>query len=708
MLHCFFKFQSKYVFLYLLNLTFLFYTELLGTPIGTGTLYVINVEDSEQEWCTNQNVRCENVESWMTEIRNQTLYKEKRKTNRATETNESLVVQYIVFGGYYNLPFANNEHRSIFKVGSSCHAGTGQLTWGMTAAQKCDLTLSFRKENDNPALVHFINYHGSYYHYTGHLNTCPLATASTTYEERSDDIIMDMFRNRYALHMSMVHPENVRFKYNILYECELFHGSQSFKIDNCTYNSLKKAVTSQADHIYNYKYNLIYNVEKLLREIMSGGKTGFITIVGGEEQQKKDATDYFGFCVQSYTPKLHEISQLTKQQLKHFKHLHTDEEVKTFLEKKQIGLTLNSCTFHSEETISTDYLKWLISNRGFWNFTVTHFLEYKFVTHSKAFLEPLLQERHSAKLRKDHVSAECLKLICNGSYGYNALESSNYNTCRLITATNLKRAQTSISAFLSLDRVQLIGIVEIKKKKTNKERRNEFEDNEAVEDNNEEDENGFDDDDDEEGKNFDFLYSVIVSGKHRPIKNSLPKAVSILSNSKTLFLDHIQTLLSCLDPRLAELCYIDTDSCIFSLTNPSLEDCLLKNKQEHFKKKNILVKNENCPESFHGKLKCEGTYLGGHFRTIKIYRLYSKKDFYTRCKGINRHQADHLPNKTFDHRDLGTNTLQRHALRPTAAGEMCIVHESRSLACPINLKRFVLADEIHTIPLSMAMAWTQK
>lgn len=668
-------------------------------------MYVINKEDGDEEWCTDRNGQHTNIESWMAEIKTLSLYKEKRKMNRSTETDESLVVQYIVYGGYYDLHISNNEQRSIYRVGSTCHSGTGQLTWGMTASQKCDLTLTFEKEKDNPALVHYINYHGSYFHYKGHFDTCPLATASTTYEERSEDLVMDQFRHRYAIHMSMVHPENVRFKYNILYECEFFHGSLNLKLNNCTYNSLKKAVTSQTDHIYSSRYNIIYNVEKLLRGIMDGSKTGFITIIGGEEKKKDDATDYFGFCVQSYTPKVHEISELTKDQLKHFKNLHTEDELKTFLEKKQIGLTLNSCTFHSEETISTDYLKWLISNRGFWNFTVTHFLEYKFVTHSKAFLEPLLQERHSAKLRRDHVSAECLKLICNGSYGYNALESSNYNSCRLITATNLKRNQTTIAGFLSLDRVQLIGIVETKKKNKAKKQTNEFEDLEAIEDENDEAEC---DENTDEIKNFDFLYSVIVSGKNRAINNSLPKAVSILSNSKTLFLDHIQTLLSSLDPRLAELCYIDTDSCIFSLTNPSLEECLLPNKKDAFEKKDILVKNEKCPQSFHGKLKCEGTYLGGHFRTIKIYRLYSKKDFYTRCKGINRYQADNLPNKTFDHRDLATSTLQRHALRPTAAGEMCIVHESRSLACPTNLKRFVLKDGIHTIPLSMAMTWTQK
>lgn len=127
-------------------------------------------------------------------------------------------------------------------------------------------------------------------------------------------------------------------------------------------------------------------------------------------------------------------------------------------------------------------------------------------------------------------------------------------------------------------------------------------------------------------------------------------------------------------------------------------------KKELFYRNDILA-DEKSITSFHGKLKCEGVYKGGRFRTIKIYRLYSDNDLYTRCKGVNRLQADNLPNCTFDNSNLSINTIERHALRPTAAGEMCIMHESRSLACPMNLKRYVMPDGVHTIPISLAIAW---
>jgi hypothetical protein len=75
---------------------------------------------------------------------------------------------------------------------------------------------------------------------------------------------------------------------------------------------------------------------------------------------------------------------------------------------------------------------------------------------------------------------------------------------------------------------------------------------------------------------------------------------------------------------------------------------------------------------------------------------------YTRCKGINRWAAEHLPDGTFDPRDesvLGESRRQavyRNALRPSRTGEIRLVSESRGLALPFNFKRWVCDDGIHT------------
>jgi len=207
---------------------------------------------------------------------------------------------------------------------------------------------------------------------------------------------------------------------------------------------------------------------------------------------------------------------------------------------------------------------------------------------------------------------------------------------------------------------------------------------------------------------YSFLYSVSVSGVAKKIKNCIPKAVAILSNSKTIILNHVLVMLECLDPALAELCYMDTDSCLFSFTHLRLEDNLLEEKKRQWAEANILA-DESGPQSCHGKLKLEGTFRVGLFKALKIYRLFSSRDFereqkqktcYTRCKGVNRHIAKMIPNTVFERETVDKTVVHRSCLRPSRTGEMLIAHECKSLAAPFNLKRHVTADGLHSFPVS--------
>jgi uncharacterized protein (DUF3820 family) len=114
------------------------------------------------------------------------------------------------------------------------------------------------------------------------------------------------------------------------------------------------------------------------------------------------------------------VSDYTKAQIAEFYGLDDDnddgEGVKKYLEK-QPARTLNSTSFHSEETVSTAYLRWLMKKRGFVDFEVTHFLWYKFNDHPRQFIEPLLQLRHRLKQEGNLAAAEALKLIVNSDYG---------------------------------------------------------------------------------------------------------------------------------------------------------------------------------------------------------------------------------------------------------------------------------------------------
>jgi hypothetical protein len=119
--------------------------------------------------------------------------------------------------------------------------------------------------------------------------------------------------------------------------------------------------------------------------------------------------------VQNYAPTPEQVSPFTKQQMSEFNGISL-EEVDELI-AKQPPRTLNSTTFHQEETISTNYLKWLIKERNFVDFDITHFLWFKFGSHTRDFIEPLLQLRHEMKKMGNLAAAEILKLLVNGHYG---------------------------------------------------------------------------------------------------------------------------------------------------------------------------------------------------------------------------------------------------------------------------------------------------
>ena len=105
-------------------------------------------------------------------------------------------------------------------------------------------------------------------------------------------------------------------------------------------------------------------------------------------------------------------------------------------------------------------------------------------------------------------------------------------------------------------------------------------------------------------------------------------------------------------------------------------------------------------------MKLEGTFRAGQFKTMKIYRLYNthvdneRPSFYTRCKGIQKAIGERLPASSFDPFADDHRTVHRTVLRPTKCGEIIMGHETRSLAIPFNLKRFVTDDGLHSFPLS--------
>ena len=189
-------------------------------------------------------------------------------------------------------------------------------------------------------------------------------------------------------------------------------------------------------------------------------------------------------------------------------------------------------------------------------------------------------------------------------------------------------------------------------------------------------------------------------------------------------------MLRCLDPSLAELSYIDTDSCLFSTTKEKLTDCLRPEKIGFFKMCKVVA-DEAADKSCHGQMKLEGTFQAARFKALKIYRLFSLspkvdddddddddddevaldvhtnhhnrfthlKAVYTRCKGVNRYLATKLPDSAFDSFVQEKIIVHRSTLKPLRTGEMLIGHEARSLLVPFNLKRWTTDVDEEESPL---------
>ena len=760
------------------------------------------------------------------------LVSEHRKIN-VTEREESFAVQYLAFGGLQHFSaFAKQcrDTKPLF-IGSSIHSGGGQQTFGYSRGQKADLMLVYHDNVTKKSSICYHNYHGHMWHYLGHMDGCPLNTSGhDTMTVREITAQMDIFRYELARAWSLIRPEAVIFDYSVSYACQMYHGCSVPSLNDSSkhFFSVKECLLQERkEDAWLPRSEKFFEHEGLKQLILNGHVTGFVTIKGGRENIEMKFEDpagsRFGFCVQAYAPSANEISLFTKNQIAQFYNwgvsYSASDQTKKLVDEfiaKQPARTINSGTFHVAETISTTYLQWLMKERQFEDFEITHFLAYEFRDWSRDFLEPVLQMRHECKQRGDTVAAECLKLIGNGSYGYNGLESCNYDSVYLLTEKQLAKKLVKGGPFAhrKLKPIIRLGVVQLPdnnraRKSKEKKKRKKFSDSHVIDLEACDDDDDDDDDDDvtdcdsvndldrvfdkvdsfsetshtqsetaissgisfkhylhwkaivfkdvyiERAQNtplqgrkefseknnvilhedhtyaktpelsllssalmsatpprsysYHFLYLVTVSGSEKKIFNNLSKAVAVLSNSKRLFLGHLSVMFQSLDPCLAELSYVDTDSCVWSLSKPKLEDCLLYCKRKLWSEKNIFA-DELSRESCHGKMKLEGMFVAGQFRTVKIYRLYKNEEelpnsdsvqlipAYTRCKGVNRYIATRLPNEGFQSMNPTSLVVHRNALRPTPTGEIHIVHEARSVSCPFNLKRYVCDDGYHTMP----------
>ena len=161
---------------------------------------------------------------------------------------------------------------------------------------------------------------------------------------------------------------------------------------------------------------------------------------------------------------------------------------------------------------------------------------------------------------------------------------------------------------------------------------------------------------------------------------------TILAGSKVLLLSALGFLLRYLDPRLAEVFYMDTDSIFIALCHPTLEENVSPTLRQDFLAELPQFVNSGDCELVSGYLLLEESVSEAIVFGEKMYTLLSNDGvcFKTRMKGVS-------------HNNLKTLTLDRskELLQPDAVLETHRCAFKRVHAGPINMvtetKRFKLA-----------------
>ena len=267
----------------------------------------------------------------------------------------------------------------------------------------------------------------------------------------------------------------------------------------------------------------------------AGDFGGFVTILGGRESRTGDGVlpGAFGFCHQRTTLSAHDLGEFTTMQAEMMveeaaKRGGVDAAIEArIMLDKQLATEQTVCRtrFHGKgETISTDYLRFLIKERGLTDFKIVHFIAYRCKDFLRGFIENNLQRRYDLRdstAPSDVLARSLLKLTNNALYGFAALEASNFTTTRIMSESYLNKDKKKRELLYSEDlmHVTLLGAKC------------------------------------REGEAPDLVYAVTFKQPRAEICNILQVSSWILSASRCVFLGKILTLLRCFDPRKLELCY---------------------------------------------------------------------------------------------------------------------------------------------------------
>ena len=599
-----------------------------------------------------------------------------RYSSKLMNSDESQVIQYLT----------QIKYKNSLRVFSRFHAGMGQCVFGRSGKKYVDMFIV--KEIGE---IDIVQYHEKNTHYKSldsHSKTC-LQNVNDVQNYSNhlnfETTLSDNENKAYAEYLTEnLTKYNVKVNYKVYDECDFFHNID-YKLNDKIYKTPK-------DYLINseYKNNVVFKPDwlekptitekELLDKILNTSECdgGYVIIKKGARENANDIlSKQFGFCLQRNNPTIEDLGdaafkyakeimakKIIKKQnetLNEYKERLHNIAIKYLKTRLKDKITYTRKSFKKDQCLPVVYFKMLIKKRKLTNIKILHYIHYEARDYSEKFMDDLLQARHEAKMTEEGsdnaLESLTLKLLANSIYGQFLMEICKYYKYTYVNESNLGRQHVKKASDINI-----INIIP-KRKNPNE---------------------------------YSLLYQCKYKQTNAKINNLLQLGAMILGHSRVSFYEQIQTLYEYFDDKMAENCYIDTDSMMWALASENILDCIKPNLKNDFTErvaKNLFADTKSKKHQA-GKLKIEGYYSSGYFKCVKHYILnpFHNSDLkcLVKCKGLPNIIQQKLCNENFvtDSTDNQNLFFKHYKLHPTMGSEqMCISLKRRQMTNALNCKR---------------------
>ena len=181
-----------------------------------------------------------------------------------------------------------------------------------------------------------------------------------------------------------------------------------------------------------------------------------------------------------------------------------------------------------------------------------------------------------------------------------------------------------------------------------------------------------------------------------------PVGATILARSKVILLECLGYLLRFLDPRLAEVFYMDTDSIFVALCHPKLEENVSPNLRSEFLAELPRYVNTRDCQELSGYLLLEETARSAIVFGEKMYTFVSGEGecFKTRLKGVAYQNLKHLTvDKSLEIIQPGAVLeSRRRAFKRVHGGPINMVSETKRFKLAIQPRKRKFTRGGHSFP----------